>query len=1052
MPNSPLPYFFDTETNALDRYSTTMVRTSQPGHRGKYLWESSERGIIPQVTQFAGHLGYGDSRVGGGIHDLEIHMALDLPSSIDVGKDTPIEFRIDKNKVAGNSPFMSFVADRSPAGKFYSVNDDNISRILAEAKGEGASAQQKGLRDILTMGYGDFVINAEAPTNGSVSDKLRASKAADALKDLTVNYSTQKTPHSTIGMADMAAWQTGGVLNKVMALSVFKHRTGDTITRQEHLTKVLNSWTNLASDSSIGPAPSSADPREFVAWNPGFDLMREAEQVDLYGSDHHKKKFKDFTNTWQDIYPGTSGTPAEKVIRVVDAADTMKDLHFHQLLVDDSYSVHNIAQRAIQDDVNSGANPARIKKEVQAEIKQLHLNPRAKRTWTTENTALRSLADDVIWFSQRGGSQEDLQRKLSDKYIQKLENAGRTVTRGSVEEQMSKVTAGMVGRMSEITRSTSIGYTQELRRGIYEVKHLDEAENIFNIFFPKKGAGGIMGYRKDLKLALNADGEATKTVAQFLLDRVTALDTISGYTMSGGLDDRGVIGSFIQAKESYIETHKGTSSPTSNELKKIMGFIPDSMASFDELAGATGGAHTASGDTRRMGYAVKGIIENIMKTNVGGQTDVIEFMGVALTDAKLRGAESVVNKSVDATYIHRDIMYASGVSNSVPDQQTIASAGDTPARPTQSAGEAIHTAIEGRPKGIKFKQRGVLGAALLTLSGLALLGNNNGAMKHPGSKYNTLEGMSPSGDPLLHSFGSGVDHTRSQALTNLHYGFGYGSSTLRSSMLGYRGRRLQEMLLGTDSFDDYTKSSEKGNVVHGIIEAEYMRKGLAQAHEHLVYDSELDVMGHIDIVLKSGVPLEIKTVADFDALENLKYPKERHKSQANFYAYALKQPYALIGYAARNDPTKVKYFKINTDISKLMEDVSAVRNSMTDLKRQGHAVQNYSAYQLMKDTHAQAVQNKYRQDAVGPSMGLPEGMMQGPSSYGGYDGIRGLRDFGGKQRKVHRGAHPRHIQREKTGGGRKRMASATFNSPVPKRRQKSSGYHNRSRQLNYSGA
>jgi hypothetical protein len=359
--------------------------------------------------------------------------------------------------------------------------------------------------------------------------------------------------------------------------------------------------------------------------------------------------------------------------------------------------------------------------------------------------------------------------------------------------------------------------------------------------------------------------------------------------------------------------------------------------------------------------------------------------------------------------------------------------------------------MEGRPKGIKLKQRGVLGAALLAVSGLALIGNNNGAIKHPGSKYNTIGGMSPSGDPLLHAFGSGVDHNQSQALTNLHYGFGYGSTTLRSSMLGYRGRRLQEMLLGTDSFDDYTKSSEKGNVVHGIIEAEYMRKGLAQAHEHLVYDSELDVMGHIDIVLKSGVPLEIKTVADFDALENLKYPKERHKSQANFYAYALKQPYALIGYAARNDPTKVKYFKINTDISKLMEDVSAVRNGMTDLKRQGHDVQNYSAYQLMKDTHAQAVQNKYSQNAVGPSMGLPQGMMQGPSSYGGHHGIRGLGDFGEKQRKVHRGAKPSNLQPVKTGGGRSRMASATFNSPVPRRRQQKSAYHNKTRQLSNSG-
>jgi hypothetical protein len=253
-----------------------------------------------------------------------------------------------------------------------------------------------------------------------------------------------------------------------------------------------------------------------------------------------------------------------------------------------------------------------------------------------------------------------------------------------------------------------------------------------------------------------------------------------------------------------------------------------------------------------------------------------------------------------------------------------------------------------------------------------------------------ISGVSPSGDPLLHSFGSGVDHFSSQAMTSLQYGTQYGSNTIRSSMLGYRGDRLRDILLGRSSFDDYTNSSEKGTNIHNIVEAEYLKKDIAQAHEHVVHSSELDVMGHIDLVLKSGVPLEIKSVEDIEALQRLKSPKEAHVSQANFYAYALKQPYALIGYAARNDPNKIKYFKINTDIQRLTKDVSAVRGMMSDLRRQGHVTQNYSVYQSVKDIRSRATQDKYQQNAVGMGMGLPSGMMAPPD----YSAVKGLGDYG----------------------------------------------------------
>ena len=237
-----------------------------------------------------------------------------------------------------------------------------------------------------------------------------------------------------------------------------------------------------------------------------------------------------------------------------------------------------------------------------------------------------------------------------------------------------------------------------------------------------------------------------------------------------------------------------------------------------------------------------------------------------------------------------------------------------------------------------------------------------------------------------------------------------------------------------------------------------MSKGLAQAREHYVYSSELDVVGHIDLVLNSGVPLEIKSVEDFDALERLKSPKEKHVSQANFYAYALKQPYAILGYAARNDPTKVKYFKVNTDIKRVMEDVSSIRKASTDLKRQGHDVITYSAHKYMSDMYLQTTQNKYAQNAAGVGMAVAPGMMASPEDYGGYSAVRGLGDYSKHQKKqVWRQERRTNLTNTSQYKGKSKIRNQgkhadLHSNTALKYNQRQSGYHNKSRAMNYSGA
>jgi hypothetical protein len=824
-----------------------------------------------------------------------------------------------------------------------------------------------------------------------------------------------KVHNPTPGMWGIGATISGSTLNMGLASNVFesKFSHGDMKTSQKFISKFLTEVS-----SSRRAASRAGVDLELVGHNIGYDVRVMGQNVDQYGTDMQKKLYKGLLN--------------HQGVKIVDTADKIKDVQFALMLRDESYTLRHLDQKEVSRSLKEGHSKENIHGQIKRELTTNRINPQSR--YITEQTGLRKLADTVR--TQTGAASSGA---LEASFISKLRGPQfNDVT--SDEKKIVKHVANMVQELANPGEERSS--TEIMRRHINEFRHLDQQGKTTNKLFNSAGgsAAGIMGFDNAKDIRSTPEGSLTRGIMGWLNSRSTALDISSGYSQSAG---DGLLGSFIQSKSTYIETIGGES--------KLKAPIRELFASIDSID-TTGAAHDASIDVKRMGDINTKILNRHLSNPRGADTQIIEYMKHVQSSSQIDSAWESLGRYLDGDSIDRSLL--SGYREPYGhQQQTIAAAGDSPAVSGATVGEMARSDLNPVQRALKTKG-GALAKGALLVSGMLLLANRNGDIKSPGSRHNVVTGVSPSGDPLLHSFGSGNDPYSNQALSNLHYRFNMGSDTLRSSMLGYRGRRLQDMLLGRSSFDDYTNSSEKGNVAHGMIEAEYMKKGLAQAHEHIVYSADLDVMGHIDIVLNSGVPLEIKTVEDFEALQKLNRPKPHHVSQANFYAYALKQPYALIGYAARNDPTKVKYFKVNTNIKKVMEDARAVRSSMTDLKRQGHDVTNYSAYQYMKDAYGTTVQNKYQQNAAGPGANIPDGMLMSPEDYGGYSAIKSLGDYSSYQKASFK-QEARAIRESPRNKSkvRSQAKNADLHANVNlKKKTKLAYYHNRSRKLNYSNA
>ena len=951
----------DTETTKLPGGSKTHAITSS-GVIHEIRDSGSTRGDTPAERNRPGQITQSASEIIS-IDEAGNRTSTNQKTNIHLDKLDLAGTGIDSTKIK-----IEYERPAAPDGEVLPhkvIGNEQLAQFYKEAEGGGfkdTSDIAKAVREEIEAQRGKFQV-----------------RDPEVLRKITANL--MNNPPS--GAYAVAVAKIGSPLNIGFGKQLFMERHGAKVSQVSvaSSTDMIDRFLAEAESLKIREGKKAA-----VAWNMKFDMGAYARHIDTLTSHTDaaiRQKGGEYAIRFKTIFgidrtgyhdPFSSGTMANDVIHLVDASDKMKDVQFWMMVRDENFNVSNLNQEQIRENLAKGVhNRDEIKSLIRQGIETGETTQYLNHGSRGNRGGLHSLAKNV-----RDYTSQDL-NKIQGDFLERAFPSENIRTASTDEEKIVKQAATMVRDLTELDRSSGQTSLDVIRRNTAEIRHLDIAEKTLDRIFGAGGGSSIMGpsYESDLKWTKS--GSLEHDTLKFLQNYATGFELkgANSLTAAGGIGR-----SLMFATDAYITTHHPGISKAEYIANKsgdsLHGLISDVIALDDKFVKQI--AHDASIDINQQMSYIFDMFNKHLSNPHGAQTEMHEFIRNMVNDSKLRSAENTLDQIILAGDAER---WSGGFPRYIPEPHSTAS------RATgETIGDIARSQFGETMGGIKRKG-GVLAAGIFTLSGLVLLGNRNGDIKHPGSKYNTLEGMSPSGDTLLHSFGSGNDYFASQAIAEIKYGSGYGSNTIRSSMLGYRGDRLKDILLGRSSFDDYTKSSEKGTLVHKVIESEYLRRGIAQASEHVVHDSELDIMGHIDLILKSGVPLEIKSVADFDALKELKYPKKAHVSQANFYAYALKQPYALIGYAARNDPTKVKYFKINVNLSKVVEDSRAVKAMMKDLRRQGHEIKNYSMYQAASDAIGRATQSKYMQNAVGQGSGVPSGMLPGPD----YSAIKSFGDY-----------------------------------------------------------
>lgn len=243
----------------------------------------------------------------------------------------------------------------------------------------------------------------------------------------------------------------------------------------------------------------------------------------------------------------------------------------------------------------------------------------------------------------------------------------------------------------------------------------------------------------------------------------------------------------------------------------------------------------------------------------------------------------------------------------------------------------------GHTSGPWWVRAGMVAAGLYLISDINKQDEENRieGIRMPETHWDSVEGIRTSGQPMS-DFGSGRNPL--SQLTGIFYG--PQVEWVPASALGKRGDALYLAL--SDNYekaesDEAPSSREEslllGEYYHGIVA--HALGDYVQAEEYPVYDPELKIQGRVDVLLRSGIPLEIKTLETAEDVENLKQARPHHISQANFYAYALTQPYSYIMYAARDDPRVHKVFRIPVDRSRLMDDYYASQQLLGDMESRG---------------------------------------------------------------------------------------------------------------------
>jgi hypothetical protein len=168
---------------------------------------------------------------------------------------------------------------------------------------------------------------------------------------------------------------------------------------------------------------------------------------------------------------------------------------------------------------------------------------------------------------------------------------------------------------------------------------------------------------------------------------------------------------------------------------------------------------------------------------------------------------------------------------------------------------------------------------------------------------------------------------------NAMFGEDEAEGYIHASGLGKRGTRFEEdleaALFHTDrEFDPRTEAIMAGGTYfHEVMQDIFGQAGATSEKE--VVDEQLGIVGHIDVVLEGGIPVEVKTISS-TGFERLSKPLDAHTSQLNFYIHAQQSQYGYVVYLDGQDISRRKVFRVGYQPGRLIADVEAARSAMLE--------------------------------------------------------------------------------------------------------------------------
>jgi hypothetical protein len=184
-------------------------------------------------------------------------------------------------------------------------------------------------------------------------------------------------------------------------------------------------------------------------------------------------------------------------------------------------------------------------------------------------------------------------------------------------------------------------------------------------------------------------------------------------------------------------------------------------------------------------------------------------------------------------------------------------------------------------------------------------------IRRPRSAYSAIGGINP----------SDMDYAN---VSNFHSGANVWEGMMTAS---YLGKRWHNPFAGPQTTDPELQAmAEMGDAVHSYWQSKLLEQGVIQSAETPVWG--FGMSGVVDTFLTGGIPMEIKTVGTVEQLARLSRPREKDIGQTNFDISASSANHGYIMYAAREDPLKVKMFRVLPDPIRLTRDIELMRAQM----------------------------------------------------------------------------------------------------------------------------